>query len=315
MPRTAAVPIVVPGSESLAATTSKGPPMPPTTIDLPPARRRLRSLRVPVLVVALLVVLAATRGLNVLAAGHPVVALIVGLGTAAGALLCYRWLSRTVEVRETVPELAVTGRWSGLARGALLGFALFTAMILVIGLLGGWGRIGWGSAGGFLASFGAVASIAVNEELLFRGVLFRILDERVGSVVALVVSSLLFGLTHLVNDHATLWGTLALGIEGGTLTAACYLLTRSLWLPIGLHFAWNFTHIGIFGLPTSSSVGAAETGLLHTTLTGPDLLSGGTFGPEAGLPALLLCLAAAFFLLRRAARTGRLRPRPQGRAA
>jgi hypothetical protein len=78
MARTAVVPIVVPGSESLAATTSKGPPMPPITIDLPPARRRLRSLRVPVLVVALLVVLAATRGLNVPAAGHPVVALLVG---------------------------------------------------------------------------------------------------------------------------------------------------------------------------------------------------------------------------------------------
>jgi len=186
-------------------------------------------------------------------------------------------------------------------------------MMLIIGLLGGWSRIGWGSAGGFLASIGAVASIAVNEELLFRGVVFRILDERVGSVIALVASALIFGLTHLVNDHATLWGTLALGIEGGTLTAACFLVTRSLWLPIGLHFAWDFTHIGIFGLPTSSSVGAAETGLLHTTLTGPDLLAGGTFGPEASLAALLLCLTAAFFLLRRAAQTGRLRPRPQGR--
>lgn len=286
-----------------------------TATELSPVRRRLRRFRVPVLVVALLAVLAVTRGLNVLAADHWFLALITGLGTAVAALVCYRWLSRTVEARETVPELAAAGRWSGLARGGLLGFGLFTTMMLIIGLLGGWSRIGGGSIGGLLASIGAVASIAVNEELLFRGVVFRILEERAGSVVALVASALIFGLTHLVNDHATLWGTLALGIEGGTLTAACFLVTRSLWLPIGLHFAWDFTHIGIFGLPTSSSVGAAETGLLHTELTGPDLLAGGTFGPEASLAALLLCLAAAYLLLRRAARTGRLRPRPQGRAA
>jgi membrane protease YdiL (CAAX protease family) len=284
-----------------------------TATELAPARRRLRRFRVPVLVVSLLAILAGTRGLNVLAADHWLLALITGLGTATAALFSYRWLSRTVEGRDTVPELAPAGRWSGLARGGLLGFVLFTTTILIIGLLGGWSRIGGGSAGGFLASIGAVASVAVNEELLFRGVVFRILDERFGSVIALVASALIFGFTHLVNDHATLWGTLALGIEGGTLTAACFLLSRSLWLPIGLHFAWDFTHIGIFGLPTSSSVGAAETGLLHTTLTGPDLLAGGSFGPEASLAALLLCLAASYLLLRRAARTGRLRPRPTGR--
>ncbi|MFG1606075.1 CPBP family intramembrane glutamic endopeptidase [Actinoplanes sp. NPDC049265] len=277
--------------------------------EISPARRRLRRFRVPVLVVALLVVLAATRGLNVLAADHAFLALIVGLGTAAAALFCYHWLSRTVEARDTVTELSGTGRWSGLGRGAALGSGLFLTMMLVIGALGGWEHLGWGSFAGFVASIGASASIAVNEELLFRGVVFRILEERTGGVIAVVVSSLIFGLTHLVNDHATLWGTLALGIEGGTLTAACYLISRSLWLPIGLHFAWDFTHIGVFGLPTSSSVGAAETGLLHTTLAGPDLLTGGTFGPEASLAALLICLTAAFFLLRHAARNGRIRRR------
>jgi CAAX protease family protein len=272
-----------------------------------PARSRLRKFRVPVLVVALLVVLAATRGLNVLAAGNAAVALVVGLLTAVGALLCYRWLSRTVEARETVTELSADGRWRGLAQGGLLGFTLFTATILIIGAFGGWENVTGGSIGGFLAAIGAVASIAVNEELLFRGVVLRILEERVGSVIALPISCLIFGLTHLVNDHATLWGTLALGIEGGMLTGACYLVSRSLWLPIGLHFAWDFTHIGVFGLPTSSSLQGADTGLLHLTLAGPDLLTGGTFGPEASLVALLLCLVPAFFLLRRAARTGRLR--------
>jgi len=62
-----------------------------------------------VLVVSLLAILAATRGLNVLAADHWFLALITGLGTAAAALFGYRWLSRTVEARDTVPELAPAG--------------------------------------------------------------------------------------------------------------------------------------------------------------------------------------------------------------
>ncbi|MFI5911675.1 lysostaphin resistance A-like protein [Dactylosporangium sp. NPDC051541] len=279
--------------------------------DLTPARRRLRRFRVPVLIVALLAVLVATRAINVLADGSAFLALPVGLATAAAALGVYHWLSRRVEARETVPELARTGRWRGMARGAVLGLALFTTMMLLIAVFGGWEQVGWGSIGGFAASIGAVASIAVNEELLFRGVVFRVLDERFGSATAVVASSLIFGLTHLTNDRATLWGTLALGIEGGTLTAACYLLSRSLWLPIGLHFAWDFAHIGIFGLPTSSSIGGTDTGLLHTTLaSGPTALTGGTFGPEASLIALALCVLAAAVVLRRAARAGHPHRRP-----
>jgi uncharacterized protein len=285
------------------------------SIGLSPTRRRLRTFRVPVLVLALLVVLAATRGLNVLAGANVFVALVVGLGTAVAALACYRWLSRTVEARETVTELSAGGRWQGLVRGAVLGFSLFTVMMLIIGVLGGWADVGWGSPGGSLAAIGAAASIAVNEELLFRGVVLRILEERTGSLIALPLSSLIFGLTHLVNSEATLWGTLALGLEGGMLTGACYVLSRSLWLPIGLHFAWDFTHIGVFGLPTSSSVQGAESGLLHTILAGPELLTGGAFGPEASLIALLLCLTATVFVLRRAGRTGGLLPRPSRASA
>jgi membrane protease YdiL (CAAX protease family) len=281
-----------------------------TTAELPAGRRRLKRFRVPVLVVALLAVLAATRGLNILAGRFSVTALVVGLGTAVAALAGYVWLSRKVEVRDTVGELPKQGRWSSIGRGVVLGVSLFTLMILIIGMFGGWEHVTAGSFGAFVASVGAVASVAVNEELLFRGVVFRILEERTGSVIAVVASSIIFGLTHLVNDHATLWGTLALGIEGGTLTAACYLVSRSLWLPIGVHFAWDFTHIGVFGLPTSSSIGGSQTGLLHTTLSGADALTGGTFGPEASLVALLVCSVPTYLLLRRAARTGRLRPRP-----
>lgn len=69
--------------------------------------------------------------------------------------------------------------------------------------------------------------------------------------------------------------------------AIAYTATRSLWLPIGLHFAWNFTESGVFGTAVSGADG--EHGLLRTVLSGPEVLTGGTFGPEA---SLFRCCAA-----------------------
>lgn len=271
------------------------------------ARQRLRKFRVPVLIVALTAVLLGTRGLNVLAGNVPVVALIVGFATAIGALYCYAWLSRTVELRPEIPELARTGRWSALAKGAAIGTAAFLAVMALIAVFGGVRAIGWGSFGGAVVSLGAFASVAVNEELLFRGVVFRILEERVGTWLALVGSSLLFGLIHLVNGGATLEGTLAIALQGGLLMASAYIATRSLWVPIALHFAWDFLESGIFSVADS---GTTSNGLLHTTLSGPTILTGGEFGPEAGLAALVVCAVPTVLFLRSAARRGLLHRAP-----
>lgn len=273
-------------------------------------RRRLRAFRFPVLLLALIGVMAAFAGINQLVAPLWFLALPVGIGLAIAGAACYRWLSRTVELRPDVPELAKTGRRSLLGRGALLGFGAFTTVMLLIGMFGGWKELAWGSFGGFLATAGMMASVAVIEEALFRGVVFRILEERAGTVIALVTSAILFGATHLVNENATLLGTLAIAMTGGLMLAAAYVVTRSLWLPIGLHFGWNFTHAGIFGAVLSGS-DTPPAGLLNATLSGPSLLTGGTFGPEASLVALLVCVVPTFFLLRRAVRTGQIRRRPQ----
>ncbi|MEU3644700.1 type II CAAX endopeptidase family protein [Lentzea sp. NPDC034063] len=273
-----------------------------------PSAPRLRRFRFPVLFVALFAVMLAVVGIDTLVAPLPLLALPVGIGLAAAGIVCYRRLSRAVEGRDDVPELA-PDRWRGLGRGALLGFGLFCALMLAILVFGGVDDLSWGSFFGFLGLVGMMSSVAVMEEVLFRGVLFRILEERAGTVISLVVSSLLFGATHLVNVNATLWGALAIGLTGGAMLASAYVVTRSLWFPIGLHFAWNFTHAGVFGIAVSGSEDVPN-GLLHTTLSGPSVLTGGTFGPEASLMALVVCLAATVVLLRRASRAGQIRPRP-----
>jgi CAAX protease family protein len=271
-------------------------------------RRRLSRFRLPVLLVALFAVMLVTAGINQLVAPIPLLALPVGIGLAVAAVACYRWLSRTVELRQDIPELAGSARWPQLRRGMLLGFGLFILLMLLIAVFGGWQSLSWGSFAGFLGTAGMMAAVAVCEELLFRGILFRIMEERLGTVISLLVSMVLFGATHLVNPNATLWGALSISLTGGIMLASAYVVTRSLWLPIGLHFAWNFSQGGIFGVAVSGSDTASE-GLLSTALSGPSLLTGGTFGPEASLLALLVCALPTVLLLRRAARTGQIRPR------
>ena len=279
-------------------------------VELSTGRNRLRRFRFPVLFVSLFAVMLAVVGIDNLVAPVPLLAFPVGIGLAVAGLVCYRRLSRFVEVRDGVPDLVAENRWPGLWKGAGLGFGLFCAMLLMILMFGGVGGLSWGSFAGFLGLAGMMSSVAVMEEVLFRGVLFRILEERAGTVISLVVSSLLFGATHLVNVNATWWGALAIGLTGGTMLAAAYTATRSLWFPIGLHFAWNFTHAGVFGIAVSGSNDVPD-GLLHTMLSGSSALTGGTFGPEASLVALLVCLVPTVLLLRRAARTGQIRPRPR----
>ncbi|WP_231618472.1 CPBP family intramembrane glutamic endopeptidase [Nonomuraea sp. SBT364] len=269
-------------------------------------RGRLRRFRFPVLLVTLFGVMVVTGGINQLVSPVPILVLPVGVGLAVAAVACYRRLCRAVELRPDIAEVGKTARWSQLRRGTLLGAGLFAGLMTLIAVFGGWQEVSWGSLGGFLGTAGLMATVAVTEELLFRGVVFRIMEERTGTVIALVVSMLLFGAMHLVNAKATLWGALAIALTGGVMLAAAYIATRSLWLPIGLHFAWNFTQAGLFGVTVSGAEVPSE-GLLNVTLSGSSALTGGAFGPEASLLALLVCMVPTILLLRRAARTGQIR--------
>ena len=135
---------------------------------------------------------------------------------------------------------------------------------------------------------------AVSEELLFRGILFRWIEEFGGSWMALLVTSALFGCAHLLNPHASVVAAVGIAFEAGVMLGAAYMLTRSLWMPMGLHAAWNFAQGTIYGIPVS---GMAFGGWLVSTRTGPNWLSGGVFGAEASVVALTLCTLCTFALI------------------
>ena len=144
---------------------------------------------------------------------------------------------------------------------------------------------------------------AANEELLFRGYAFQRLAASVGALWAVLITSALFGAGHLLNPSATPLST-ANTVLAGVLLSLAYLKTRALWLPIGLHWAWNFTMGPILGLPVSG-LNISPT-LFRSEAAGPTWLAGGVYGPEGGLILTLVCLAATLWL----ARSRKIAPSP-----
>ncbi|WNZ11667.1 CPBP family intramembrane glutamic endopeptidase [Streptomyces sp. 11x1] len=238
--------------------------------------------------------------------GNAWLTLVLGVLTAVLAVRVYGWVVRRTE-RRPATEVAREGARAAFGRGALIGAALFGAVMVNLAWLGDYEVRGLGSVSGAVGLVGFMAAAAVTEELLFRGVLFRIVEDRVGTWVALTLTGVLFGLAHLFNPDASLWGALAIAIEAGGMLGAAYVATRSLWVPIGLHFGWNFAESGLFSTEVSGN--GTKQGLLDATTSGPQLLTGGHFGPEASVYALLFCVLATIAYMRLARRRGHLVPR------
>ncbi len=219
-----------------------------------------------------------------------------GLGIAA-----YASYVRRIE-RRPVAELAWPGAGRELGSGAVLGAALFALTIGTLALLGCYSVVGRHDLGTVAIPLVAAIGTACIEEIVFRGIVFRIVEGALGTWIALAISAAIFGLLHLVNPNATLQGAVAIVFEAGVMLAAAYVLTRRLWLPIGIHAGWNFTQGGIFGVSVS---GHPSGGLLDGVLSGPSWLSGGEFGAEASIVAVVLGIALGTTLLVMAWRRGR----------
>lgn len=132
-----------------------------------------------------------------------------------------------------------------------------------------------------------------NEELLSRGYHLQNLADGINMTWGVILSSAVFGILHLANPNAT-WISAAGIFLAGLFLAFAYLRTKQLWLSIGLHIGWNFFEGALFGFPVS---GMEFYRLIRHTVSGPELWTGGAFGPEAGLvvlPALALGMALVY---------------------
>lgn len=268
--------------------------------------------RIVLAVIVVSIALNATRGVLKLSGlaptpGAPRRLSLILVGTVATIVvvhLAYLLYVRFVE-RRSPTELAAAGAVGELASGSLIGALLFSITIGVL-WVGGWYRVtGTNPWMTVVTPLLLAAGAAYVEELVVRGILFRNIEDMLGSWLALAITAGIFGLAHIFNPHATIVSALAISLEAGVLLGAAYMLTRRLWLAIGIHFAWNFAQGGIFGVAVS---GIASNGILRGELHGPTLVSGGSFGAEGSVVAVFVCLAAAVPLIVMARRREHITP-------
>lgn len=279
-----------------------GTPAPPgllrRILQAPPARI--------VVLGFLLVYLMALNGDNALSYGsEPFKLLMHIISVAIAGIAVYVGYARFIEQR-TVSELALPGMGRELGIGMLVGFGLYTACVLILMAMGIYRIEGINPVSFLLPAVAMAVTSGVFEELLFRGVLFTSLERMFGSWAALVVSSLVFGLTHLMNPQGSLEGALFIAVEAGILLAGAYMLTGRLWMSMGFHFAWNYTQEGIYSGIVSGN--DAAQGLLKSSIHGPDLLTGGSFGLESSVLALAFCTATGVYLVFKAVKRGKVVP-------
>jgi uncharacterized protein len=277
---------------------------------LPPQRlwRRVLAFPLVALVLALVAVIGPLAALGLTVASMPSDMLPRDLAMSlvlVAATLVAVAMYKLVVVRlgeRPRDDLPFDARAHDAWRGALIAAVLMSAIVGTVALLGGYTILGWGGSTSWpMLLFGAGLQAAVVEEILMRGIAFRFLEELGGSWFALVLSSALFGILHAGNDNATTFSSLAIALEAGVLLGGAYMLTRNLWLAIGLHFGWNVAQGYLWDVPVS---GHAVDGLVEAQSRGSDLVSGGAFGVEASVVALVAATGAGLWIVVLAVRRG-----------
>lgn len=219
----------------------------------------------------------------------------IGMAIQVVAATFVMWLVARKIAGRPVIELERRGAMRELAWGGVIGASIVTSAVVLLWAFGVYEvsgvTIGRGLIAGVLLGLGS----AFGEEVVMRGILLRVLVGKLGVVAALAITSLLFGLLHLGNPHSSLLGAIGIALQAGILFGAAFLLTRRLWLAIGIHAAWNFTQTAVFGLSVSGV--PTEPGLLIARLDGPAWLSGGAVGIEGSVVTIALGLIASALML------------------
>ncbi len=182
--------------------------------------------------------------------------------------------------------------------GAAIGWGIMVLAVLPMALAGTLHVTFWTEPRAFsllLLNLVTLVVAALTEEVAFRGYPFRCLIGAVGPTTATVIMSVLFGLIHMLNNDAT-WTSVLITMFAGVLFSVAWLRTHALWLPWGLHFAWNASMGVLFGLPVSGITDFST--VVQTQAIGRTWLTGGFYGPEGASFTILAIVAGLIVLVR-----------------
>lgn len=233
-----------------------------------------------------------TRVLDVTSLDRNFRNLFKGIISSFVVLYTYILFYKKIE-RRAITELNTRHLARNIFFGILIGAVLQCLTILVVYFFGEFKILSVNPFSYMIIPFTVAFTVAIFEEILLRGIIFRIAEEKLGSYIALLISAVLFGLFHIANPNSTLVSGLSV-VVAGFLFGAAYINTRNLWFPIAIHFAWNFMQSGVFGAVTSGN--EKTSSWLTTELSGNLLITGGEFGPEGSIQAIIICLLATILL-------------------
>lgn len=196
------------------------------------------------------------------------------------------------------------GWWRDLLLGSAIGVASLLLAVLLAFPFGGYAFALVGSsllplalkslvlAAGFFVIAGAA------EEALFRGYPFQTLLRSLPAWVPLLLTAVLFSTVHLDNPNAVPGFTFVNTALAGVWLAVAYLRTRSLWFPLGVHWAWNWALGSLMGLPVSGMTFSRHASLVQTVDRGPAWLTGGAYGVEGGAACAVALILSTVFVWR-----------------
>jgi membrane protease YdiL (CAAX protease family) len=228
--------------------------------------------------------------------------LILLLPALGAGFICTRWL-------EGLPWRALglwthPRWWRDLVIGSVIGIASLAAAAGIATAGGGLsftisGRAALVQVGQTLI-FAAILFIlaALAEEALFRGYPLQTLTRANLAWLAVFLTSVPFAAVHLRNPNVAAGFTFINTALAGVWLAVAYLRTRSLWFPLGVHWAWNWALGSLFGLPVSGITDLAPHPLLQGTDLGPAWLTGGSYGIEGGIACTITLVVSTIFIWR-----------------
>ena len=221
-------------------------------------------------------------------------ALIIAVAEAFIATAGYIFLFRAYDKRH-IHELSAATFIDNAFIGFLTGIILQALFILIIYLTGTFLILNVNPVSILVSPFAFALTAGFVAEIIMIGIVFRLLEEQTGTVTALLIFIVLFAVLHINAKGATFVSVGATAMQAGFMLPAAYVFSRNLWLPVFLHFGWDFAEPGIFGgINPSTSI---TQGLLTSKITGNSLLTGGDTGPQDSLPSLLLCLLLGIIFL------------------
>jgi membrane protease YdiL (CAAX protease family) len=210
---------------------------------------------------------------------------------AAPTILIAAWLMLRFIDRRPFRTLGLDGRsplkrvaWGIALGGGMMGAAVGALRLLDVAKV----QAALEPHPGTLAIAGAAVMLnSLTQEVLVRGYVLQTLETTAGSFLAVLLSSAVFMFLHVVTIRGAWLPAFNLYLAG-VLLGAAYVRTRSLWLPIGIHFGWNFLQGPLLGLTVSGRDLSAAPRVI--SLHGPSFLTGGAFGPEGGVTTTLATL-------------------------